>query len=105
MHVASHSEGSQSPEDLGWVGTSPPPGPALGTGPLQNLLGALNEAVLQATPAYPFPLDQGEEIVCLPASWRGAPSAVPGLWEPSLDSLGEDSESLARSRASAYHSH
>lgn len=27
---------------------------------------------------YPFPLDQGEEIVCLPADWREAPSAVLG---------------------------
>lgn len=105
MHVASHREGSQSPEDLGWVGTSPPLGPALGTGPLQSLLGTLNEEVLQAAPAHPSPLDQAEEIVCLPGGWRGAPSAVPGLWKPSLDSLGEDSESSARSRDSAYHSH
>lgn len=55
-------------------------------------------------PVHPFPLDQGEDIVCLPAGWREAPSAVPGLWEPSLDSQGEDSESSARSRMSVYQS-
>ena len=36
-----------------WVGTSPPLGPALGTGHLQSLLGTLNAEALQAPPSTP----------------------------------------------------
>lgn len=49
-----HSEGSRSPENLGWAGTSPPPDPALGTGHLQSLHGTLHAEALQAPPSTPF---------------------------------------------------